>query len=71
MHIYLSREIFHAHKFHSEFQCPMINTVVGHVFQNDFITFQHDSCGLTIGKAMQFYQKVYTMFICHMHDFIS
>ena len=44
MHIYLSREIFHAHKWHSEFQCPMINTVVGHVFQNDFITFQHDSC---------------------------
>ena len=36
----------------------MIATKIGHVFQNDFIMFNHGTLGLTYGKALKFFKKV-------------
>ena len=55
----LFSEIYHARKWHSDFQAPMIMTSSELlVFQNDFIIFQHNILGPTHGKVLKFYGKV-------------
>ena len=56
--VLLYREIFHGQRWHTDFQCPMIITPVGHVFQGDFVKFSHHRCGTTLGKVINFYKKV-------------
>lgn len=30
-----------------------------HIYVNDFIKFNHDVLGITLGKVLQFFQKVF------------
>ena len=50
--------MYHAEVWHSEYQSPMVVTNIGHIYANDFITFYHDTFGLTIGKVTKLYCKV-------------
>lgn len=54
----LNRELFHARRWHSDFQAPMIVHNSRHIYVSDFIYFQHRNLGPTVGKVLKFFQKV-------------
>ena len=51
-------QLYHAQRWHSHHQTPMIVTDIGHIFQNDFILLHHDKLGTIYGKPLLFYNKV-------------
>ena len=59
--IILNREMHHARQWHSMsmYQSVMIVHSDLHIHVDDFIKFNHDILGITLGKVLQFFQKVH------------
>lgn len=56
--ILMYREIYHAQRWHTEFQSVMMESTVGRIFLNDFVTFSHLSICDALGKVVNFFMKV-------------
>lgn len=54
--------MFHAKRWHTEFQTPMIIHNNKNLFVNDFVHVHYQD-GVAIAKVLKYYQKVHYMYM--------
>ena len=50
--------MFHAQRWHADFQSPIFENKVGSIFVNNFILFNDVFLGNAMGKVVKLYTKV-------------
>ena len=52
-------EMYHAKRWHTDFPAAIMTVInSSHIFVNDFVNFNHQRTGETLGKVLRLLQKV-------------